>query len=69
AAVVQWPFWGGPNQTWRAGPTPDGYFTLSPLHSGKCLDVSGISVEDGAAVYQWTCWGGDNQKWSFVQAQ
>ena len=32
-------------------------------HSGKCLDVSGASTEDGAAIIQWTCHGGANQQW------
>jgi len=37
-------------------------------HSGKCLDVRGISVERGAAVQQWGCWNGPNQQWQLMPA-
>jgi hypothetical protein len=40
--------------------------TLISLNSGKCLDVSDISKESGAAIQQWDCWGGANQSWTFV---
>ena len=39
------------------------YVSLKFAHSGKCLDVSGISYADGANVYQWNCTGGFNQQW------
>ena len=32
-------------------------------HSGKALDVSGISTDSGAQIVQWDQWGGDNQGW------
>ena len=32
------------------------------MHSGKCLDVEGISTADGARVQQWEYWGGQNQQ-------
>ncbi|WP_420042659.1 RICIN domain-containing protein [Cystobacter fuscus] len=35
-------------------------------HSGKCVDVSSASTEDGAAVVQWGCHGGNNQRF-YVQ--
>jgi len=38
--------------------------SITAQHSGKCLDVYGGSVADGAAVIQWTCHGGPNQQWS-----
>ncbi|MFL6447193.1 MAG: RICIN domain-containing protein [Bryobacteraceae bacterium] len=69
AALSQWPFWGGSNEIFQANPTSDGYLTINPVHSGKCLDVSGISKNDGAQVFQWSCWGGDNQKWTLVPVQ
>ncbi|MCB5167009.1 RICIN domain-containing protein [Streptomyces bambusae] len=25
------------------------------MHSGKCVDVSGISTDPGAKSHQWTC--------------
>jgi uncharacterized protein (DUF1800 family) len=40
-----------------------GVWELVARHSGKCLDVSGASVEDSAPVIQWTCHGGANQQW------
>lgn len=35
-------------------------------HSGKLLDVSGISQDSGARVWQWQETGGANQKWRFL---
>jgi Ricin-type beta-trefoil lectin domain-like len=35
-------------------------------HSDKCLDVSGVSQQKGAAVIQWPCHGGGNQRWRKV---
>jgi hypothetical protein len=34
---------------------------LLPVHSDKCLDVSGVSMDQGAVVHQWDCYGGANQ--------
>jgi len=34
-------------------------------HSGKCLDVSWASLEDGANIIQFYIHGGKNQKWLF----
>ena len=44
------------------------YVALTFGHSGKCLDVSGISHADGANVYQWNCTGAANQQWLQVAA-
>ncbi|HMF98523.1 MAG TPA: DUF1800 family protein [Vicinamibacterales bacterium] len=41
-----------------------GSYELVALHSGKCLDVSGQSTDDGAPVVQWTCNGGLSQRWT-----
>jgi len=40
-----------------------GYYRLTAKHSGRCLDVAGVSTSNGANVQQWECHGGDNQKW------
>jgi hypothetical protein len=32
-------------------------------HSGKVLDVEGVSTANGAKIQQWDYLGGDNQKW------
>jgi hypothetical protein len=34
-------------------------------HSGKVLDVAGISTANGAQLQQWDYLGGNNQKWRF----
>jgi hypothetical protein len=43
--------------------TPTEYCRIIAKHSGKCLDVGGESMDEGAGVIQWSYWGGDNQKW------
>jgi len=43
-----------------------GIHTLRARHSGRCLDVAGVSRDTGANVHQWDCHGGDNQKWRFM---
>ncbi len=30
-------------------------YQLVAVHSGKCVDVSGVSTTPGALVHQWTC--------------
>ncbi|QBY55513.1 RICIN domain-containing protein [Cupriavidus oxalaticus] len=43
--------------------------TVSTLSmSGLCIDVAGISLDDGANVLVWTCNGQANQKWQLTQA-
>lgn len=37
-------------------------------NAGRCLDVSGVSQENGAAVHLWDCHGGANQQWSATEA-
>jgi hypothetical protein len=48
---------------------PGSWVNVISKNSGKCLDVSGISVSAGAALQQWTCWGGDNQKFLLAPVQ
>jgi hypothetical protein len=67
--VIQWPYWGGSNEIWKLTPVSNGYFSIVASHSGKCLDVAGISPNDGALLQQWSCWGGDNQTWQLVPIQ
>ncbi len=69
ALLSQWPYWGGSNEIFLVNPTSDGYVTINPTNSGKCLDVAGISKNNGAPVQQWSCWGGDNQKWTLAPVQ
>ncbi|MEV5820194.1 ThuA domain-containing protein [Micromonospora haikouensis] len=43
-------------------------WTLTAQHSGKLMDVSGVSTADGAQLTQWAATGGNNQKWQAVDA-
>jgi hypothetical protein len=43
----------------------DGYFSLTALNSGKCLNISGSSSADGALMEQLTCSDIDSEKWRF----
>ncbi|GHA74441.1 MULTISPECIES: RICIN domain-containing protein [Streptomyces] len=59
AAVIQWTCGGGTNQMFTLDPvTAIGNskdYQLVAVHSGKCVDVSGISTAPGAKIHQWTC--------------
>ncbi|MEH3087157.1 MAG: RICIN domain-containing protein [Xylophilus ampelinus] len=73
AAVFQWEWTGGDNQRWRIEPvSPNapaaGPFSLAATHSGKVLDVLGVSQAVGAPVVQWNWAGGGNQKWTALAA-
>jgi microsomal dipeptidase-like Zn-dependent dipeptidase len=46
--------------------TPPGVITS--YHAGRCLDVDGQSLADGARVQQWACNGGSNQTWQLRPA-
>lgn len=60
AAVIQWTCHGGTNQQFTLrkvtypGNDPHDYQLLA-RHSGKCVDVSGISTAARAPIHQWTC--------------
>lgn len=47
-------------------PTFNGTYRLLARHSGKALDVSGVSTADGAAIHQWTYGGWTNQHWQIT---
>lgn len=47
-------------------PDPNTWYRVTAKHSGKCLDVTGGSVGNGALVIQWDCHNGDNQQWKFI---
>ena len=56
-------------ETDAPGPLPSPPFaTLTASHTGKCLDVSAISKDNGAEMVQWDCSGGGNQKWKIEEA-
>lgn len=43
------------------------YYTVAAVNSGKCLSVSGASVQNNATVVQWDCVNATNQEWRLVQ--
>ncbi|HEX7308147.1 glycosyl hydrolase family 95 catalytic domain-containing protein [Lentzea sp.] len=47
---------------------PGVYYRLVARHSGKCLDVSGVSTAPGALVHQWPQTSGLNQQFDFLDA-
>lgn len=46
-------------------PVANGTYRVISRHSGKAMDVSGVSTSDGAQIHQWDYVGGNNQKWYF----
>jgi hypothetical protein len=59
-------YWGGTNQKYYLVPTDSGYYSIHPTHAPEfCLDVAGISGDDGALIHLWTWLGGTNQQWTF----
>ncbi|WP_024462122.1 RICIN domain-containing protein [Marinimicrobium sp. LS-A18] len=38
-------------------------YVITAKHSGKALDVAGVSSNNGAAIHQWEYIGGANQQW------
>ncbi len=64
--VQLWDYFGGTEQKYIITATDSGYYRISPTHApDSCLDVSGISLDDGANVqlWQWLSW--NNQQWAF----
>jgi hypothetical protein len=43
-------------------------YNIIARHSGKCLDVSTASLDDGTQLVQWTCSGEAHQVFSLVPA-
>ncbi|MGW5714960.1 RICIN domain-containing protein [Amycolatopsis sp. NPDC003865] len=43
-------------------------YTLVAEHSGKLLDISGVSTAAGARLQQWTATGGQNQQFDFLDS-
>lgn len=64
--VQQWTDHGETNQQWRLDDQGGGWWKLTNVRSGKCLDVPGGSTANSVALSQWTDNSGDNQRWSFI---
>ncbi len=63
--VRQWDYVGNDYQQWKIEPSDAGSFKFTNKGSLKVMDVSGISLENGANIYQYTWINADNQKWLF----
>jgi hypothetical protein len=59
AAVQQWTCTGGTNQQFTLRPVTalgnSQDYQLVAVHSGKCVDVTGVSTAPHALIHQWTC--------------
>ncbi|WP_328971941.1 RICIN domain-containing protein [Streptomyces sp. NBC_00239] len=59
------------NLLWASGPAGAAveakatYLRLESVSSGKCLNVTGASWDNGAQVIQWDCGDTPNNNWSF----
>jgi hypothetical protein len=69
-ATVDWCSFNGSNQRWRLVDLGGGWHNVVVQHTGQCLDVRGVSHDDGAQIQQWTCLGTgqENQHWKLVGA-
>lgn len=68
--AIIWDCHDGRNQQWilhqlETDEWGNRWMAIKNAHSGKCLDVEGASVANGANVIQWDCHFGDNQHWAF----
>ncbi|MFD0899288.1 RICIN domain-containing protein [Actinomadura sediminis] len=76
AAVQQWTCNGGANQRFTlrkvtSSGSDSHDYQLVARHSGKCVDVSGISTAPRALIHQWPCNPADrtgpaNQTWRLL---
>jgi chitinase len=41
-------------------------YRITAKHSGRVVDVAGVSASNGADIHQWSYVGGNNQKWTAV---
>ncbi len=67
APVIQMPCSESKSQWWRLRTVEGEYRNIVSEISGKCLDTTHGSMDDGAGLIQYACHGEDNMKWSVVQ--
>jgi galactose oxidase len=53
---------------WDPRPLGNDQYNLVAVHSQQCMDVSGVSSQDGVSINQWNCNGQGNQVWAFPWA-
>src|SRR5205823_1591043 len=61
ALVHLWGYVAGNNQQWQPVVMNAPFYKFVARHSGKCLDVTGVSAMNGMQLEQWTCNGQENQ--------
>lgn len=66
--LIQWDMLPRNNHLFDVKKQPNGYYTITAVHSNKVLDVVDRSTVDGAQVQQWDDLKGDNQQWKFLLA-
>ena len=49
----------------QAAITPDGWYTVSALNSGKCIDARSAGTANGTVVQQFACNQSTSQEWQF----
>ncbi len=57
---------GGEEKTWEIIPADRGYYMIADKETGKALDVSGASYENGAKVILYEQTRGDNQQFEII---
>jgi hypothetical protein len=66
ANIQQYSLLNATNQRFKFTHLGDGTYKITAVHSGKAVDVSGISKNDGANVFQYTYYGTANQQFILV---
>jgi thermitase len=65
--IQQWPCLGGNNQKWKIEPV-GAHYKLTAVHSGKVLEVNGVSTANGAIIDQWDYVpGANNELWNITK--
>jgi hypothetical protein len=67
-AIIQYGTGGNAVEHWFFEYTGNGYFYIRSRWSGKYLDVSGASVNNGASIVQWTGLNRNSQQWRLIPA-
>lgn len=65
--IQLWTYAGGTNEQWLPVALGGGFYKFVARHSGKCLDVTGVSTANGVQLQQWTCTGGVAQSFRLAQ--
>src|SRR5690606_17869484 len=58
-----WSSNGGNNQKFAFIPADGGYHRITPVHSNKPADVTGVSTGEGVQIQQWRYITGSHQQW------